>query len=409
MQRSTPLAFRASRSLARPLVAAPGPISASLHASRGPSGASFSRPAAPLQCTPAAGPRCRYGSSAATEGTPSTPPAASLSKLLSIIERTEAMFVSRVDIPREAATLAALKACHAAAKAITPLTAEAKKQSGNSLLEVDDKSAASPPRRGLTFAELRKNTARRISQISFSILAAPNVVVTMPLLTEYIKIHSELGLADTVAESLHLYGSKPLPVIRGDNVTFKKRSSSLPSAAIDEDVAAAALQVALQAKDLDAAINIVDVCYCSRAFYLRKIMASATVPALAAGVIPATSYGVASAFANYNSSIDPTTATTFAFMGITAYIGFTGSMGIVARMSMMDHMNRVTWVPGTPMRKRWLREEERAAMDKIAMAWGFQEAWKHGEESGAEWASLREYLGLKDMILDRVEFMDGMN
>ncbi|KAL2889396.1 hypothetical protein HOO65_030897 [Ceratocystis lukuohia] len=405
MQRSAPLTIRATAGLARPLAAPLASIPASQWACRGISQAFVAR----RQRTVGSVSQHCYISSAATEAPVSASSSSNLSKLLSIIERTEAMFLARKDVPCEPVIMTALRACHTAAKAITSANAETGKQPGNSLLQVDDKLAKAPSHKS-TFAELRKNTMLRISQAAFNIISAPNVVVTMPLLKQYIQIHAELGLANTVAEALAMYGSKPVPVESANGViSFKKRYPKLPSAAIDEDVAAAALQVALQAKNLDAAVNIVDVCYCTQAFYLRKIMASATVPALAAGLIPATSYGIASAFASYNSSIDPGMATSFAFMGIMAYIGFTGSMGVVARMSMMDHMNRVTWMPGTPMRKRWLREDERAAMDKIATAWGFQESWKHGEESGPEWASLREYLGLKDMILDRVEFMEGMN
>jgi hypothetical protein len=68
----------------------------------------------------------------------------------------------------------------------------------------------------------------------------------------------------------------------------------------------------------------------------------------------------------------------------------------------------VTWVGGMPLRERWLREEERAALDKVAIAWGFKEEWKRGMETGLEWESLREFIGRRGMVLDASNLMQGM-
>ena len=73
-----------------------------------------------------------------------------------------------------------------------------------------------------------------------------------------------------------------------------------------------------------------------------------------------------------------------------------------------DHMERVTWANGTPLRERWLREEERQMYDLVAAAWGFKEGWKRGEEEGEDWMALRELIGMRRMMLDRVELMEGM-
>jgi hypothetical protein len=133
------------------------------------------------------------------------------------------------------------------------------------------------------------------------------------------------------------------------------------------------------------------------------------LPAGVAVAAPPVVYLLAYNFAYLHPTINPNLATGAAFAGILAYLGFTGSLGLVAKLTMMDHMKRVTWAPGVPLRERWFREEERAALDKISCAWGFQETWKHGEEAGPEWIGLREYIGLKGMVLDRVEFMEGLN
>ncbi|KAI5301299.1 hypothetical protein KEM56_001835 [Ascosphaera pollenicola] len=71
-------------------------------------------------------------------------------------------------------------------------------------------------------------------------------------------------------------------------------------------------------------------------------------------------------------------------------------------------MNRVVWMPGTPLRERWLREKERAALDRIASAWGFKDVTRRGEEEGEDWEALREIIGLRGMVLDKTDLMDGM-
>lgn len=73
-----------------------------------------------------------------------------------------------------------------------------------------------------------------------------------------------------------------------------------------------------------------------------------------------------------------------------------------------DQMERVTWSQGMPLRERWIREEERAAIDKVAQAWGFNETWRRGEEEGDDWEVLREWVAARGMILDAAELMEGM-
>jgi hypothetical protein len=57
---------------------------------------------------------------------------------------------------------------------------------------------------------------------------------------------------------------------------------------------------------------------------------------------------------------------------------------------------------------RWIREEERAAFDRLALAWGFQKKARWGEEHGEDWEMLRDECGLRDMILDKTDLMEGM-
>lgn len=106
--------------------------------------------------------------------------------------------------------------------------------------------------------------------------------------------------------------------------------------------------------------------------------------------------------------MDPTAATNMAFAGILAYVGFTATIGVVAVTTSNDQMDRITWATGTPLRERWLREEERALIDQVAGAWGFKDLSKRGEEEGRDWETLREWVGMRGMMLDRVELMEGM-
>jgi len=68
----------------------------------------------------------------------------------------------------------------------------------------------------------------------------------------------------------------------------------------------------------------------------------------------------------------------------------------------------VSWHSGYRLRDRWLHEETRLYFDRVAMAWGFKEKWRRGEEQGEEWEALREFLGVKGMVLDRTSLLEGM-
>jgi len=71
-------------------------------------------------------------------------------------------------------------------------------------------------------------------------------------------------------------------------------------------------------------------------------------------------------------------------------------------------MERVVWRPGTHLKDRWLREPERAMFDRLALAWGFQEKYRWGEEQGHDWLQLKDECGMRDMILDKTDLMEGM-
>ncbi|TQS32487.1 hypothetical protein Golomagni_07196, partial [Golovinomyces magnicellulatus] len=193
-------------------------------------------------------------------------------------------------------------------------------------------------------------------------------------------------------------------------IQYVAQSANASSRAIEVPVAEMALQTAIEAKSLDAALGIIETSYCVPAFKRQKLIKHGTAPAIGLATLPFGIFGLSTAYAAYwQNTMDVSTATAIGVAGISGYFFVVGSLGVIAKLSNKDQMKRVTWMPGTPLRYRWLREEERAALDKVACAWGFKEPWRHGEEMGPEWEGLREYMGYRQMLLDRVEFMEGMN
>jgi cytochrome c oxidase assembly factor CtaG len=155
-------------------------------------------------------------------------------------------------------------------------------------------------------------------------------------------------------------------------------------------------------------MDIIEAAYTTKAFQRAKFVRKGLLPATGLAVAPVAAYTIASQLAILQTTMDSAMATNVAFAGILAYVGFTATIGVVAVTTANDQMDRVTWAPGVPLRERWIREEERAAIDKVAGAWGFRESWRRGEEEGEDWDALREWIGQKSMMLDRVELMEGM-
>ena len=167
-------------------------------------------------------------------------------------------------------------------------------------------------------------------------------------------------------------------------------------------------QAAIDAKQLVIAMEIIETSYTTKAVHRAKFIRKGLLPATGLAVAPIAAYTVASQLAILQTTMDTAMATNVAFAGILAYVGFTATVGVVAVTTANDQMDRVTWAQGVPLRQRWIREEERSAIDKVAGAWGFREVWRRGEEEGEDWDALREWIGRKSMMLDRVELMEGM-
>lgn len=155
-------------------------------------------------------------------------------------------------------------------------------------------------------------------------------------------------------------------------------------------------------------LDIIDTSYGSPAF-LRSIKVRKAIPgAVACCLIPVALYTLADTVAGYQDEFEHSVALKYAFVGMAAYVCFTGSIGMIALTTMNDQMVRVTWIVGTPLRERWFREQERAALDRVAQAWGFEDPNKRGFEEGDEWELLREVVTRKGMFLDNPTLMEGM-
>lgn len=281
----------------------------------------------------------------------------------------------------------------------------------SSLLGLEDENNNSKSR---TAAKVTPNKTFRqratiaISSMLNELLRDPKVFISPKILEAYTDIQSQLKRPDHFPEIFSLYATKPAAQANGSTITYRTTNSKTAKNAIPQEFADMALDIAIEQKNLPLALAIVDKTFCAPSFQRAKILRKASLPIAGLIGMPPAAYAAASYASTFQNTMNPSTSTWIAFSAILAYITFTSSIGLVAIATANDQMRRVVWLPGIPLRQRWLREEERAAMDKIAMAWGFKDPWMQGEEEGEEWENLREFLGMRGMILDKTDLMDGM-
>ncbi|KAI9752457.1 MAG: hypothetical protein M1815_000477 [Lichina confinis] len=257
-------------------------------------------------------------------------------------------------------------------------------------------------------SEHRKKLVDEVSDFAYHVITQPQVFISPWLLKTYVTIQTLLGRPDSLPEIFDLYANKPVPQAKTDPVRYKPQNPKRAKSAVPADLATAALNSAIESRDMALALDIVHTTFARPAFVRAKVIRRAFLPGVAVGLTPAAAYVVASQFAAQQLAGDGYLSANVAWAGMLAYLGFTGTLGFVALTTANDHMERVTWVPGTPLRERWLREEERAALDKVAGAWGFKELLRRGEEEGEEWEALREWIGSRGMLLDNENLMPGM-
>jgi hypothetical protein len=283
----------------------------------------------------------------------------------------------------------------------------------SSLLDMEEKKdATGPVEKGAHQAKrspkVDPRLADSISSLANDLLKDEKVFISPEALECYTRTLALLGRPEHFPEIFHLYANKPVPEENSSPIKYHKANPKSVNSAVPAELANMALDVAIAQRNLSLVLAIIDNTFCAPAFHRAKIFKKAGVPLAGLAGAPAACYALASWAATFQSSMDPSTATGIAFAASLAYVGGTASMGILAITTANDQMERVVWLPGIPLRHRWLREEERAAMDKVAVAWGFKDPYMRGEEVGEEWESLREFIGMRGMILDKTDLMEGM-
>ncbi|KAL1604528.1 hypothetical protein SLS59_003723 [Nothophoma quercina] len=248
-----------------------------------------------------------------------------------------------------------------------------------------------------------------LSKLAEGLLKHPNIFIGPNVLKIYIHLQRLLNRPHAIPEILYLYANKAVPQEGSSPPKFSKPSPKAPSQAIPADLADEALTAAIDAKDMSLALSVIDQTYRAPAWKRHRMLTKMGLPGVLAAMTPLAIYMIAQEMSVYSGYIDPFTFKMYAFAGISTYVVCTGTLGFVALTTYNDNHDRVVWRPGVPLLDRYVREDERAALDRIACAWGFKEVWKRGDEEGEEWEGLRQLCLLRGMVLDKPDLMHGMN
>ncbi|KAL2199830.1 hypothetical protein P885DRAFT_30333 [Corynascus similis CBS 632.67] len=347
------------------------------------------------------------------------PPGPDAAAVASAVDRVLKAFNGLSGIPSEQNILTALRAIAQIDVRPAPVTADHRPEDAapetrgpaSQLLGLDGQAskAGDAVRPQRTPSQRSQDVADKVSDAAYDILTRPTVVITPQILEVYVKLQARLGKPESLPQILRLYASKPTPKLVSGSIQYVERNPNKADNAVDPAVAETALDAAIEAKDLEAAIGILENTYSAKAFLRSKLIKKGFLPGLAVTGTPVAIYYAATQLAQLQHSLEPKIATGVAFAGAICYVGFTATIGMVANFTANDQMKRVTWALGTPLRHRWLYEEERAALDKIACSFGFSEEHRYGEEEGEDFMWLREYILSRSMILDAVDLMPGMN
>ena len=252
-------------------------------------------------------------------------------------------------------------------------------------------------------------TPTYLSQLAEGLLKHPAVFIGPSVLELYVHLQRLLNRPHAIPEILYLYAHKPVPQEGSSPPKFRQQNPKAASQAVPADVAEAALTAAIAAKDMSLALAVVDHTYRAPAWVRNRMLTKMGLPGVLAAMTPLAIYMIAQELSVYSGFIDPTLFKSYAFAGISTYVLCTGTLGFVALTTWNDDHERVVWRPGVPLLDRYKRQDERAALDRIAMAWGFKELWKWGSEEGEEWEGLRQLCLLRGMVLDKSDLLPGMN
>ena len=261
---------------------------------------------------------------------------------------------------------------------------------------------------GRMASSIAEEAMDKIAETVKRIAEDKNVFITSKVLQEFVDILSLLNRPESLAYIFILYASKSRPQPDTRPLEYTKPNRDWITAAIPLTVAKKALDAAIKVQNLPLCLDIIEHSVSTKAYKRAKIVRKASLPAAAVVMTPGAAYILASRLAEMQEHMSTSLMTTVGTAGIITYVAVTGTLGFIAKVTANSHMERVTWAGGIQLRQRWLREDERAFTDKIACAWGFADPRRRGEEEGPEWEALKELCGVRGMMLDRVEFMEGM-
>lgn len=315
-------------------------------------------------------------------------------------------------VPPESEVLSVLSSCEGLARRLVHLTGQGDiaetPPASSALLSLDGKKSKKTSSKTPTRPQFFQLASKQLSHISHGIVTAPHVHVTPAILKLYVETQTMLQSPETFPEVFRLYAHAPIPLEDTYPVEFKRQNPKRVKNAVPSETASLALQCAIDARQLLVAIDIIENTYATLAFVRLRTLRKASLPIGALTLAPVIIYSLAKRLADIQNTMDTDVAIKMACVGMFSYLAATVTTGFLAITTYNDQMDRVTWMPGVPLSERWLREEERAAFDKIAQAWGFKERWRRGEEEGPEWETLRDGCGEKGMILDKMSLMDDM-
>jgi len=210
-----------------------------------------------------------------------------------------------------------------------------------------------------------------LAKLAFTIINHPSVFISEDVLAAYVDLAVCLRQLINLPAAFALYAKKPY--FRPGSSTPSKTYPTLPKYAVPDKTASKALDAAVSTKDMELALDIINTTYGAPAYRWNKIIRKAAPAGAAALLSPAAVYILSQQAAKYQDVVDQGLAAKYAFAGLLAYLGFTASIGLVALTTANDQMERVTWLVGTPLSRRWLYEDERAAYDRLAQGWGFKD------------------------------------
>ena len=323
----------------------------------------------------------------------------------------------------DAAVLKALSICQEGAESIQKPRGRQSHVENDSLTARPSPSAGATPANDLIFKEDDPPTPKakapvagpkigdvrqEISDAALAIIRDPKVFISPGALQRFVDTQLLLSKPATIPEAFHLYAHKDAPNPGTSPVTLRAVRPARASAAIPLDLATAALGAALRANAMDLALAIMEQSTGASAFRRRKAIQWALPPALGLAAAPLGFWEVADWAAAWQNTMPAAEARGYWFVGLTVWFGLLAGFGGLSVVTINRRIDRVSWQPGTLFHERWAREEERLMIERIAAHWGFVERQRRGEEVGEQWDALRDYCGMRDMVLDQPSQMDDM-